>query len=314
MRAVEFKRLEIVAGGRDAAQSLFEDLVVDLVGVQHPGAHSIRANPGDWGIDAVVGQLERHGAVHVWQAKYFPDGLGKAQQAQIRDAYKSAIAAANTQGHTLASWTLCVPTLLDGPEMKWWNGWKKRQKDGVDIELWAENHLRAKVLAPEAGWIYDAYLADGVTTPPARRLEELDDPAKYDGALFVKQLQHAGLAHGQILADAKQAYFNAELVATDVENREFARGQEELRRVRQENASIWASKFAAALPNAAEDGRLGSLYGDVQTELRHQHGLGTPGPLRLHFVHRNGVMHQLVDETNAGWTSDYDEVAREHAS
>ena len=242
MRSVQFKKLEMVAGGQEAARSLFEDLVVDLVGVQHPGAHSIRANPGDWGIDAVVGQLEPGRDVHVWQAKYFPDGIEDAQKAQIRSSYEHAVTAAIEHDYRVQSWTLCVPTLLDGQAMKWWTGWKGRQKDGVDIDLWAENHLRAKVLAPEAGWIYDAYLADGLTAPPPRRLQDVDDPARYDGALFVEQLRHAGLTLKALLDEAKHAYFNAELVAADADNREYQLGQDELRRVRAENQAIWAGE------------------------------------------------------------------------
>jgi len=313
VRTVQFKRLEIVAGGPEAARSLFEDLIVDLVGAQHPGAHSIRANPGDWGIDAVVGRLETAGAVHVWQAKYFPDGIGEGQKAQIRNAYQQALKAAGDHGHELESWTLCVPCLLDGPEMSWWNQWKGRQRDGVDIDLWAENHLRAKVLAPEAAWIYDAYLTEG-TPPPSRRLEDLKDLNEYEGTLFIRQLHHAGLTARVVLDDAKRAYFNAELVAADMDNREFGPGQHELQLVRNENRAIWASEFAGASSNAPEDGRLAEMYGAVTKELRKHHTQAPAGPLRLHFVHRNGIMHQLVDEGDAGWTVDYEEVAREHIS
>lgn len=312
VRPVEFRRLELVGGGVDAARALFEDIVVDLVGVLHPGAHSVRANPGDWGIDAVVGQLERGGAVHIWQAKYFPDGIDKSQKAQIRGAYTQAVKEAKAHGHCLESWTLCVPVLLAGEELKWWNGWKRRQKDGVDIDLWAENHLRAKLLSPEAAWIYDAYLADGVESAPTRRVEDVGDPDEYDGALFVEQLRRAGLDTTSVLSDAKQAYFNAELVAADVENREFLAGREELRQLRAENRAIWSAGYTSALPGDAE-GRLDGMYGGVITQLREHHTASPPGPLRLHFIHRNGVMHQLVDEATAGWVADYEEVARERA-
>ena len=314
MRPVEFRRLEILGGGIDAARALFEDLIVDLVGVQHPGAHSIRANPGDWGIDAVVGVLEPGGNVHVWQAKYFPAEIDGSQKSQIRESYKQAVASATAHGHALESWTLCVPTLLDGQTMNWWNGWKGRQTHNVDIDLWAENHLRRKILAPDAAWVYDTYLADTVTAPPTRRLEDPGDPATYDGALFVKQLTHAGVGTPSVLDDAKRCYFNAELVAADVENREYQRGRDELRQIRQENGAIWVAEFATALPTATPDGKLGGMYGRVLSALRTQHGITPVGPLRLHFMHRNGVMHQLVDEAAVGWTVDYEEVARVHSS
>ena len=223
MRVVEFKKLAVGPGGVDAGRSLFEDLTIDLVGVLHPGCRSVRASPGDWGIDAYVGQLEPGGAVHIWQAKFFPDGIDDAQKAQVREAYGKALKAAKEHGHTVASWTLCVPCVLSGPETTWWNGWRRRQKnDGVDIDLWPEERLRKLILSPEAGWIYDAYFSDDPADRPRRRVVELEDDQRYDGALFVHQLRQAGIEAAAALAVAKRAYFNAELVQADVLNRESA--------------------------------------------------------------------------------------------
>lgn len=162
---------------------MFEDLVVDLVGVEYQGTGSIVARPGDWGIDAFVGQLTQGGCIQVWQAKYFPDKIGDSQKQQIRLAYQQARKAADEHGYRVDAWTLCVPCTLDGPAMAWWNRWRGKQHHGVTIDLWAENDLRAKLLAPQGAWIYDHYLGDGATPSGARhtvtRLGRVGDGGDY---------------------------------------------------------------------------------------------------------------------------------------
>jgi hypothetical protein len=310
VKAVEFKKLAVGPGGVEAGRSLFEQLVIDLVGVLHPTVRAVRAAPGDWGIDAYVGQLEPDGAVHIWQAKYFPDGLDKAQKGQIRDAYTQALKEARSRGHHIDSWTLCVPCSLSGPETAWWNRWKRSKKeDGVAIELWPEEKLRRLILAPEAGWVYDSYLSDDPADRPTRKLVDLKDQGRYDGALFVQQMLEADIKAKAALTEAKRAYFNAELVEADVLNRESESQKNALETVRMENYSIWSTKFVGT-PAAKEEAA--QTYASVFTELRAHHHASGPGALRLHFIHRNGVMHQLVDDGRAGWFGDYEQVISHH--
>ena len=155
MRGVNFKVLDTSQGGRPAAQKIFEDLVVDIVCVLHPDARSIEANPGDWGIDVIVGSLQ--GDVHVWQAKYFIDGVGESQKSQIREAYRQVVKRAREQQFTLVSWTLCIPVAMDPAAARWWDRWMSRQVDGVRIGLWQENHLRRMLLSEQHRDVYKAY-------------------------------------------------------------------------------------------------------------------------------------------------------------
>jgi hypothetical protein len=88
-------RLELLAvGGEAVGRERFERLVTAVVREIHPTARSIGANPGDWGIDTFVGELSR-GTIAVWQSKYFLDGVGRVQQADIRDSLASLQQAAN---------------------------------------------------------------------------------------------------------------------------------------------------------------------------------------------------------------------------
>ena len=69
------------------ARRIFEQLVTHCVRAQYPSAVSIRPNPGDEGIDTLVGDFER-----VYQAKFFCDSIGKSQQAQIRNSSSKRVA------------------------------------------------------------------------------------------------------------------------------------------------------------------------------------------------------------------------------
>ena len=149
---IDFAFLIYRFGGEPGAREAFEHLVADVVGIIHPDVQEVQANPGDWGIDAFVGELTAASEAWVWQAKYFIHEFGKAQQADVRSSYASALRAADTHGYKLKSWTLCVPIELDGPNLRWWHSWAKRKEkaDGVVIDLWTAGTLRRRLMDDEA--------------------------------------------------------------------------------------------------------------------------------------------------------------------
>jgi hypothetical protein len=312
---VNFRALEVERGGKPGGQKLFEDLIVDLVSALHPTARSIEPKPGDWGIDVIVGNLTGRSDVHIWQAKYFIDGCGSSQQGQIRESYKQAVAKAKEKKYRLLSWTLCIPVAMDPDTARWWDGWVNRQKDGVKIDLWQENHLRARLMAEDNRHIYAYYFEHVEISPATRPTRRLADPdgqtaTDLDSALFTRQMREARLGTSGQLTAAKHAFFNAELVAVDVQNRGVPTELDAMRQVRSETHSVWSADFGAARQQT-EDRILAGLHGTVVTHLRELHH-DADNPLRLHFVHREGVMHQLVDDAEAGWVADYEEVARDH--
>ena len=66
--------------GRKVRASV-ERLIAQLVKVRHRGARRVTANPGDWGLDIIVGELtEDAQAMAIWQAKFFIDGVEATQQ------------------------------------------------------------------------------------------------------------------------------------------------------------------------------------------------------------------------------------------
>jgi hypothetical protein len=156
---INFAAHEVRAG--EGAWADFESMLGLLVAAsENTQAHMVFANPGDWGIDVMVGRLDQD--VSLWQAKYFRRGVGKSQQANIRESFTSALSHAEEQGYVLRRWVLCIPCSLDAPMTKWWNGFKQRRSGtGVQIELWDENRLRELLLRDAAVHIrrafYDPY-------------------------------------------------------------------------------------------------------------------------------------------------------------
>ncbi len=151
--------------GTAGASEDFEQMLGLLVRATAGDGSLVFANPGDWGIDVLVGDLS--GRVTVWQAKYFIRGVARSQQGQITASFDSALKAAAGHGYMLDRWVLCVPASMDGPATQWWQGWKaERERDnGVTIELWDETRLRELLLRPEAADVrrhyYNPYRHDG---------------------------------------------------------------------------------------------------------------------------------------------------------
>ncbi len=151
--------------GITGAREDFEQMLGLLVRATSGEANLVFANPGDWGIDVVVGNLL--GRVTVWQAKYFAGGVARRQQRQISASFDSARKAAAEHAYTLERWVLCIPASMDGPTLQWWHGWKAahEQDTGVRIELWDETRLRELLLRPEAADVrrhyYNPYRSDG---------------------------------------------------------------------------------------------------------------------------------------------------------
>lgn len=113
-----------VRAGKAGAHGDFEQMLSLLVrATSGKDASLVFANPGDWGIDVLAGSL--NGRVTVWQAKYFVQGMGRPQRAQIEASFATVVAKAAERGFTLARWVLCVPASMDARTRQWWEQWKR---------------------------------------------------------------------------------------------------------------------------------------------------------------------------------------------
>ncbi|HEU4976300.1 MAG TPA: hypothetical protein VFT50_14505 [Baekduia sp.] len=299
----------IGGGGLDEGRAVFEKLIVQVVRLKYP-AIGITARPGDWGIDAMVGELD--GTVSIWQSKYFIEGFAADQQQQVRESFKAARKAAEDYGHSIEAWTLCVPVEPDAPTLKWWQGWRKRQQrdTGVLIDLWSASTLEAMLLAPEAAAVFRRYFPKSAASlaPTSATLVDLPDDDRYDEALFIRQLREAGIAEHR---SAKREFFNYEVLGREVADKAIDAEVEVLKSVQVEAHALWETRFVNAA-EAVEHGRLPGLHGDVMRAIEdlHNHASHTHPPLSV--VHRFGGMHRIVEDGEAGWVAHFRAVAKEH--
>ncbi|WP_329084874.1 MULTISPECIES: hypothetical protein [unclassified Streptosporangium] len=137
--------------GVAGASEDFEQMLGLLVQA-HTGEETnlVQANPGDWGIDVLVGNLNDR--VSIWQAKYFVKEFGESQKAQVRKSFQSALKYASDKKYDVERWVLCVPCSMDPPALRWWHSWRRQQQaaTGIRIELWDENELRRLLSSPKA--------------------------------------------------------------------------------------------------------------------------------------------------------------------
>lgn len=306
--------------GAETARAEFERMIEDIVALKHPDVRTVRANPGDWGIDAFVGELTSGGSVMVWQAKYYIDDFDRTQKDEVTRAYKSACKAATEQGYTVAAWTLCIPRSLDGPEMTWWTTWKKsRKKDGVVFDLMDEGEIRRRLMAPNAEHVRANYFSPVVRVPTPsggadgteadRPLRELEDDARFDNALFVHQMEMARLPETR---SAREAFFNAEILTQEVEDKAIPSEIASLTGWRMRVDATWSNAFNNACQLGTDD-LLPGLFQGVMDAIEQRHH-DEAAALRASVIHGIGIMHQRVDNERAGWVRNWRDVAKAHSA
>src|ERR1035437_719997 len=108
----------------------FERLCFHLLSERHPtaGVTRVEGAAGDDGADTFAGRLGA-GPI-VWQAKAFPNGVGKSRRAQIRKALKRAVDKRKPR-----FWVLFISTDLDIHAHRWWQRLKKSYAKKVEMGL-----------------------------------------------------------------------------------------------------------------------------------------------------------------------------------
>lgn len=307
-RPITFAAHIVRAGGEMGARDDFESMIGQLAESIYPGARMITANPGDWGIDAFAGDMG--GEIVVWQSKFFYPAVTESHQQQIRESFKSVCTHADKHGHSLRRWILCVPSDMDAPTAKWWDGWKKRnQKNGLSIDLWDANRLRSLLIAPDAADVRRHYY--GPACPPDASPREVVFPdaqqaLQMESALFVRQLKAAG--HVEVGA-AKRQFFNADLMAREIVDKSVPSEVAALSQADAYVHLVWEDRFNDACVDN-EDAALIGLHGSVMNDIRDSHEAITKG-LKASHVHARGLMHRVVDDRRAGWIRNWRSVAQE---
>lgn len=304
--------------GAAAGRERFERCVTDIVKVIVPLAREVEAAPGDWGIDTFVGELDEGGSVSIWQSKYFlhPGDSLKSHQAEVRDSFKSAMKNAADKGYTVTSWTLALPGTMSPEMTKWFDGWRKRtladHEGSLVIDVWQEVDLRGYLMKPDFEPIRTHYF--GAYPQPAessvRAIEDLEDGTVYDGALFIKQLHAADIRQDNT---ARRAFFNAEIMSRDINERESGPEVAELRSMRSTVEQMWSTRFEQARASTDRpDGRLPALFPDVCRSIESHHDQNPNRVLRDTSVHRIGLVHHLAEGGDVGWVAHFPDIAAEH--
>ena len=305
MQPISFHSHIVRTGSEAGARADFEQMVTALIAAVLPGVRAVRASPGDWGIDTFVGRLDS-GSVTIWQSKFFLDGIKEPQKPQIREAFKSALRNAERHNFTIDQWVLCIPTSMDGPATKWWDGWRRRTiKDNhLAIELWDETQLRQKLISPEAREVRNFYYGSGQMPSHGPPVLEVPESESYDHALFVRQLLEAG--HCELNA-AKREFFNADLIAREVRDKGVPEEMAQLVGADAAVNSLWEHRYNAAC--LRESGRLlPSLHTKVMGDIRSERASLMP-VITTSLVHVCGLVHRVVEEGRAGWVRDWRSIA-----
>ncbi|KQP53971.1 hypothetical protein ASF51_17750 [Agreia sp. Leaf283] len=289
-----------------------------LVGIEHPTATDIRADPGDWGIDVMVGSLAD--SILIWQSKYFYDKLGDSQKKQIRESFASAMTHATTHGYAVDAWTLCVACEVSAPEKKWWDTkvreWSKLYPH-VQFDLWDAPRLRRKLMSPEAHPVWAEFYGPNKDILEARKTGSepapvaaplsLDETPTYDRALFVRQMTVAGISE---MDAQRHAYFNADLLVRDITARSVPAQLAAIAEIDAVLLGSWEDAVAdpATAPNAENyEPSARKLFSAVMKETR---GVVAPVELPLRAIHTRGLMHRIVEDARAGWVHDWRDVAK----
>ncbi len=85
--SVKLIDLQIIYGVAGAREK-FEELAAHLVKGEQSDASKVRVEQGDEGVDVYVGNLTDAAGIDVYQCKFFPQGLGESQKAQVRKSFK----------------------------------------------------------------------------------------------------------------------------------------------------------------------------------------------------------------------------------
>ncbi len=145
---------------RSSQNDGFEELTRQLIQAEPPTGYSSIENRGP-GADGGVEILVRFpsGRVWGWQSKYFPDGFGPSEVAQVKKSFSSAL----KNFETLEKYVVAIPRNLSGPaesdnstQTRNWQDFKKWCEDQaaasgrkVQIDLWDDTYFVSRLQRSE---------------------------------------------------------------------------------------------------------------------------------------------------------------------
>jgi hypothetical protein len=318
MTQIDLKSLMVKAGSEEGARVLFQRLIGSIVRCFYKDARDIRCSPGDWGIDVLLGDIGE--VVSVWQAKYFIHGVGESQKSQIRESFKTLMKKSEGQNFKVDAWTLCISCDLSPEETKWWETWKKKamRNYSLTIQLMDEGAIRSRLESPDAELVREGYfganpailnyLKQVMKQKPDRDIQTLPEQTLFEESLFVRKLRAADIKE---LASAKTQFFNAELLIHEV----FDKGDESeisaIRSLAEKLRTVWETRYNDACLSGREQ-KMKRLYPETMKAIESMDKTALHCPLtQASLVHKQGIVHQLADKCEVGWTENFRSIVKE---
>lgn len=300
--------------GEAGARDIFEKICLQLFQKKYENAYAVQASPGDDGIDVLVGDL--NGDIIVYQCKYFIDGIGDAQKAQIRESYKTV-----TENYNVVEWYLCVPVLYTVENHKWWSEWKnkKQQKDNLKIDFFDGSRLLMFLKECD---MYDEIFDEDIRNMLAEILEYLNSEnlriyneiiydindfsdISYDDCIFVKMLESANIFD---TAEYKNDFFNAEIVKQKIVSKGQSQELLMYKQLLSKLKSIWSTQYNIHKNATDGQGLLNNTY--LRVEDLDTTALAASDEVSL--LAKKGMLHQLADEKQIGWVENFLKVLEKY--
>ncbi|MCZ4068684.1 hypothetical protein O1W71_13475 [Microbacterium sp. H37-C3] len=283
-------------------------LVRDVVGIVHRDVQDIVVDDATWGSGVYAGEFGSGDRIRVWQAGVDINDFTTKTRAKVDGLFRRALSAAGSWGYQIKWWTLALPAELGVPDLKRWHAWARatKKETGVTIVLWTASTIRRHLLSREGETIRREHLSSILAAAP-RTVQELDDEAKYENTLFVRQLKEAKVSE---TGPAKAAFFNAEILNREVSDKSVPAEQELLREWRMQVHATWADVFNEACL-ASDENVLPGVVKAV-SDLIHEDRADYSARMRASTIHGVGIMHQTVEAGRAGWVRDWRSVVTTH--
>jgi hypothetical protein len=217
-------------------------------------------------------------------------------------------------------WTLCVACDLAAPELKWWKTWSKtKMKEyGLKIFLMDETgirdileksdavHLKMGYFGPNPTMLQ--YFVDAFKDLPEREIKELPDPALFSDALFIQKLKAARISE---VHSAKTQFFNAELLTQEIIDKGDYLEINSLKGLKEKLRSLWEIRFIESF--SLDDNQMYLLYSRVMKAVEaHDKQSLNHREIMASSLHKQGMIHQLSNECQVGWTKNFREEFKNH--
>ena len=293
------------------ARSVFEDICTQLFQAKFESTYPVRVTQGDGGIDIFVGDFDKE--IDVYQCKYFIDGIGEAQQAQIRSSY---LTAKNSTKYKIKNWYLCVPSTLSIKEFTWWSGWKSRShtQDNIPIGLYDGSYLLGQLKKYE---IYKYAFDDDVRqnlevilsylcSEKERIFNEIivtlntDESDTFNNLIFVKKLESANIENIDI---CKNDFFNAEIAEQSIQSKGDERVINVYKQLKIKVHSFWNTQYMRY--KSDNDGN--ELLSRTYERIEDADNAALKSIDEINLLAKKGMLHQLAEDCSVGWLLDYQE-------